>query len=203
MKTLFLRRKLFFSIALSMVCYCLLIGGALAANFPDVPESAAYAEAVNVLADNGILNGDENGNFNPNNTVTRAEFSAIICRLLGVEEDAKVLTQSKFSDVSSSHWAKGYIAKAAELGIVNGNEDGTFKPEDKVTFEQAVKMLICAIGFEENAKEAGSYPDGYIKIAEKYGYLQGIDKAIGKAFTRSNVAVLLANYINEQGGDYE
>lgn len=197
MKTLFLRRKVFFAMALSVICYCMLAGGVLAANFADVPANADYAEAVNVLADNGILNGDENGNFNPNNTVTRAEFSAIICRLLGVDDEAKALTQSKFSDVSSSHWAKGYIAKAAELSIVNGNEDGTFKPEDKVTYEQAVAMVVRAMGGAEAANELGGYPNGFLKFAEDAELTVGVQAKIGDLLARADVAIIVyASYCN-------
>lgn len=195
------KRKIALLVMTVAMCFIVWETSAFAANFPDVSTSAAYAEAVNMLADNGILTGDENGNFNPNNTITRAEFATIVCRFLGVEDEAKALTATKFNDVGANHWAKGYIAKASDMGIITGNGDGTFGPEDNVTYEQAVKMLVCAVGFEEDANAAGGWPNGYIKVADDFGYLQGISKTVGQQLTRSDIAVLLANYINEQGGN--
>lgn len=201
MKRAYLNGKFTLLIFVTVICFVVLGTGVFAANFSDVPTNANYADAVNVLVDDGILTGDENGNFNPNNTITRAEFATIICRFLGIEDEAKAMNTSKFTDVTAGHWAKGYIAKASDMGVITGNGDGTFSPEDNVTYEQAVKMLICAVGFEEEATEAGGWPDGYIKVAEDFGYLKDLNKNIGQQITRAEVAVLLANYIKEQGGN--
>ncbi len=137
--------------------------------FPDVPANAEYAEAANALYQMGIFTGDSNGNFNPNSTITRAEMAAIICRMVGVEDDAKALKKPSYKDVPASHWAVGYIAKATELGIINGYGNGKFGPGDPVTYEHVIKMLICAWGYESIATEEGGYPDGYIKVATDLG----------------------------------
>jgi len=117
----------------------LLIGGiltcpALAAPFPDVDENAKYADAVAYLSEVGIMCGDDKGNFNPDKTVTRAEMATIICNMLG-EADDITKTGGIFNDVPESHWASGYIAKAVSLKIISGYGDGSFGPDDTVTYE--------------------------------------------------------------------
>ena len=162
--------------------------------FPDVPDDAPYAYAVNVLAGSGIFAGDDRGNFNPDKTITRAEFATIVCRLLGVEDEAKAIKTSSFNDVSSSHWACGYITKAAELGLVNGYGNGRFGPADTLTYEQTVTILLRAWGYENAAVIAGGYPKGYLAIADEIGIISNTPSTNTKEnINRSVVAVLTYN----------
>ncbi len=166
-----------------------------AVSFPDVPSGASYAEAVRALNELGIITGDERGYFNPNKTITRAEAATIICRLMGVEDEAKAMKNQVFTDVPSDHWAVGYVAKAVELGIVNGYGNGKFGPSDSVTYEQMVKMLVCACGLEEDASEAGGWPNGYIKTANAMGMTESITHTQKAPVNRSVVAQLVYNII--------
>ena len=169
----------------------MLASPALAASFPDVSSSASYAEAVEYVSDIGLMVGDEQGKFNPNKTVTRAEMAAIISRMLGETEGLS--KSSKFSDVPTSHWANPYVAKAAELGIVSGYGDGKFGPSDTVTYEQAVTMIVRALGGEREAINAGGYPQGYLEAAQSEDLLDGIIAKTGDEMSRANIAVLLSN----------
>ena len=160
--------------------------------YNDVPDTHKYAEAINLLSGLGIITGYGNGDFRPENTVTRAEAATIIVRTLGLGEDAKK-GDTVFSDVDKNHWASGYINIAVENGIINGFPEGTFLPEDSVTYEQIVKMVVCAIGHEPKAKELGSYPDGYIRAASDARVTKGV-AGMGKASApRGLVAQLIYN----------
>lgn len=170
--------------------------------FPDVPETAPYAEAVNALHEYGIINGDNKGNFNPNSSVTRAEAAAIICRLLGMEEDAKQARTTSFTDVPTNHWANGYVAKAAEQGIINGYGNGKFGPSDSVTYAQMVKMLVCAWGYEEDARTAGGWPNGYLSVANSLGIVNTTISDPANAALRADVAVLSNNTLMIAPADY-
>lgn len=186
--------KKYLAIAL---CFCVGIGmltGEAAASFPDVDEDAAYAEAAEYLNEIGVMQGDAQGNFNPDNMVTRAQMAAIICRMLGETEDLPT-DGNRFTDVPEFHWANGYIVKAEELGIINGYQDGRFKPENTVTYEQAITMAIRAIGGEELAQEGGGYPYGYLEVAESNGLLAGLPFQSGANISRANIAILLHNCI--------
>jgi hypothetical protein len=183
-------------ILLTLAIGSLIVSPAFAeSSFPDVDEHEEYAEAVEYLNDIGIMQGDTNGNFNPNSTVTRAQMAAIICRMLDETENLTT-DDSRFTDVPTSHWANGYIVKAASLGIISGYQDGSFKPNDPVTYEQAVKMVVSAAGFSAEAAENGGYPDGFLAVADNNGFLTSISSEKGTPFTRSNVAILLYNYFN-------
>lgn len=176
----------------SLLAGSMLIASAQAASFPDVDAGADYAEAINYVSEEGIIVGDSAGNFNPEQSVTRAQMAAIICRMLGETENLK--KGNDFTDVPVSHWANGYINKAVELGIVSGFKDGTFNPSANVSYEQAVTMIVRAIGESENAQESGGYPDGFLFVARERGLLAGLSKEKGVPLSRSDVAVLLYNY---------
>lgn len=184
-------------IVLFTLCGALLCGNALAdvtnTPFPDVPADADYAEAAITLSEMGIFKGDEAGNFNPDNPISRAEAATVICRMLGVEDEAKQIKTAVFTDVPSSHWAVGYTAKAAELGIINGYGNGRFGPGDPVTYEQMIKMLVCAWGWGGLAEEAGGWPNGYITVATESGYTKGINYSPSDNAIRAMVAQLIYN----------
>ena len=190
-------RKLKCGLAILMALIVLLGSIAYATDygyFPDVPSDAGYAEAVNALAELGIIKGDQRGNFNPNSTITRAEFATMMCRVLEVEDDAIVIIESSFDDVPSTHWACGYVTKAVELGLVSGYGDGNFGPEDTLTYEQAVKVLVCAWGYEYEALTAGGYPDGYVSVANNLSITKGTTNS-KTAVPRSIVATLIHNVL--------
>lgn len=176
----------------------LLISGLLccpasaASAFPDVPETAAYAEAAEYLNEIGIMQGDASGNFNPDKNVTRAQMAAIICRMLG-ETETLPTDGTRFSDVPASYWANGYIVKAAERGIINGYSDGTFGADRTVTYEQAVTMVVRSVNLTDDALISGGYPDGYIKVADEYGYLKDFTVSKGDTMKRKEVALLIYN----------
>lgn len=181
------------SIAATILAIVLLTCPALAASaFPDVNENAEYAEAVEYLNEVGIMVGDNQGNFNPNKTVTRAEMATIICRMLGETENMS--SSTAFTDVPVGHWANAYVGKAAELGIVNGYGNGKFGPSDPVTYEQAVTMVIRATYGDKEANDVGGYPDGFLEMAKIYGLLDGVHAKKGDALSRSQIAIILYNY---------
>ena len=178
----------------------LLIGGMLicpvlaTSTFPDVGEDALYAEAVEYINETGIMVGDENGNFNPNKTLTRAEIATILCRVL--QETENLAVTSVFSDVPSNHWANRYIGRAAELGIVSGYGDGKYGPSDDLTYEQAITMIVRTIYGNAEGEAAGGYPDGFLSIASENGLLNNVFTNKGESILRSDVATILFNYYN-------
>lgn len=162
-------------------------------SFPDVPDTASYAEAVNLMKEYGIFNGDADGNFNPSSGITRAEFAAIICRMVGGEDEIQMQVEASFNDVPANHWAAGYIGWAVKNEIINGYGDGRYGPSDFVTYEQAIKMTVCAAGYGDAALDAGGWPEGYIDVANGLGLLTGVDETPSAPMTRANVAVMISN----------
>ncbi len=178
----------------SVVALSIILGvAAFAKSYPDVDSNADYAEAVNAISDLGIAKGDENGDFNADKTLTRAEGTAFVLRLLGLEEAAKAAagTATDFSDVPPDHWAAGYVSVAAANGIVSGMGKGTFVPNGELTYAQIVRMLVSALGYESLASELGEWPGNYMSAASKIKLTVGITGSANDAVTRGTTARLI------------
>ena len=162
--------------------------------YTDVEAGTVVSEAVDILSNLDIFTGFEDGTFRPDETVTRAQMAAIICRTLGYDDQAKSSMGSTiFNDVAADHWASGYVNVAQAQGIINGYGDGNFGPEDKVTYEQAVKMIVSALGYDLAAQTKGGYPTGYLAIASAEGITKSANGKVGDAATRGTIAVLVYN----------
>jgi hypothetical protein len=112
-----------------------------AGRFSDVDGVSWYSQAINYLAQIGILLGYPDGTFRPNAPVTRAEFSAMISRFFRAFDAAP----NNFTDVSASHWAARYIDMASSRGWVQGYGDGTFRPDNAITRAEVVTLVNRAI----------------------------------------------------------
>ena len=163
--------------------------------FPDVRDDASYAWAVEMSREIGLFTGDAKGNFNPGAGITRAEFAAIVCRMMGNADSVQRPEVATFRDVPVSHWAAAYIGWAVENKIVNGYGNGSYGPNDPLLFEQAVKMLLCAAGYGDMAAAAGGWPSGYLKVADQLCILNGVSAAEGKVITRADVAVMACSLL--------
>lgn len=106
--------------------------------FPDVKSGIWYYNAVTYLTEQGIIEGYEDGTYRPEDKITRAEFTALIARYAELTVSN---TSSGFSDVLSGYWASGYICAAVSDGYVDGYDDGTFRPENKIIRAEVVTML--------------------------------------------------------------
>ena len=163
------------------------------AAFPDVDASASYAGSVDALTALGIVNGDENGKFNPDNSVTRAEFAKMVVESMGEGNAAASSTTTKFTD-AANHWAAGYIEVGVSKGFINGYDDTTFGPDDQVTYAQAVKMLVAAIGYDTYASKQGGWPSGYLAYGSSLDIIKGVTGVTNDtALTRAQCAVLIYN----------
>lgn len=106
--------------------------------FTDVHSNTWYGTAVSTLAAKGIVNGYQDGSFRPDQAVSRSEFIVMVLRYAGI---TPYTTNRNFRDVSQSHWAVDYIQTAAQLGLISGYPDGTFRPEQYLTRAEAVTIL--------------------------------------------------------------
>ncbi len=175
-----------------------------AQDFTDEADFGSSADAINLLSDLGLINGYEDGSFKPANTITRAEVAAIMVRMLGLE-DSVVKGETIFTDVPADNWASGYINVAQTQGIIDGMGDGTFAPSAEVTYEQVVKMVMCALGYEPAAIKNGGYPAGYLKMAatSKTGVTKGVSGTVGQAASRATVAKIVYNALEVELMDQE
>ncbi|MGI6777200.1 MAG: S-layer homology domain-containing protein [Acetivibrionales bacterium] len=159
---------------------------------PSDIEGRDCEDAVTRLVALGIITGRPDGTFAPDDTISRAEFAAVVVRALGYDTAAGAARgQTRFTDVTAEHWASGYINLANSAGIVNGRPDGTFGPNDPVQFEEAITMIVRALGYEPKAKALGGYPNGYLSIAAEKDITKDVSAIAGMGATRGDVAVMI------------
>jgi hypothetical protein len=166
-----------------------------------VPASAASenttAQAVDVLNMMGAIQGDGSGSLGLSGTLSRAQFCKIAVVVMGLSDKVgQYDSYTIFPDVPSSNWASGYVNLAVRYaGIVTGYPNGTFGPNDTITFGQAVTVLMKMLDYT-TADVGSKWPDGFIEKAEEIGLTDGVDLSGSSAMTKGNAAVLFFNLLN-------
>ena len=112
-------------------------------DFKDVESNAWYADYVAVAASNGLITGDENGNFNPNKPITRQDAAVMMYRAVAPSEKAEKAFFEDYDKISD--YSKEAVNYMYEKGIINGIGDGMFAPENNVTRAQIAKMLYLML----------------------------------------------------------
>lgn len=164
------------------------------AQIPQEVKGTRYETAVSVLNAMGIMNGDENGEYRLDDTIIRSELTKMAVTAMGMEDAAATAKGStEFTDVGSEHWASGYINVATNLGIIEGDGDGNFRPNDPITYREAVTIMVRATGYEPAAQSKGGYPKGYLTTASENKVLSGVQGQTEEEITRGNVAILTNN----------
>jgi len=185
------------SLALVLALIMVLSSFSFVSAAPDFSDVAGtkYEDAVTRLELLNVLKGYPDGTFKPEGSITRAEFAAVAVRVKGlaaVAEASKGLP-SGFSDVPAGHWAAGYVGVAGSTGIVKGIGGGLFAPNAPVKYEEAVTMLVRALGYEQDALSKGGYPFGYLIVAKEIDLLDSVAGVMGMPATRGMVAMLTDN----------
>lgn len=131
--------------------------------FADYTEQENFADYGQFLQDLNLIQGDANGNLNPNNALNREEAVVIILRMLGEEAAAKQCQEHLFSDVKG-HWAEPYVNYAKLKGLVNGVSASEFGAGEQVTIKQLYTMFLRAAGYTADWSK-----EDIVKKAEDYG----------------------------------
>lgn len=167
-----MKKKLSLLLATAILSSSLFAMTGANAAFSDVADNNSYKKAITTLSKLKVINGYDDGTFGPEKDITRAEFTKIIVYMLGYEDLTTKITQ--FKDVSGDHWANTNIKTAYDLGIINGYSETEFGPDNPVTYEQALKMVVCTLGYQADAEAKGGYPDGYRAEATTLNLQKGI-----------------------------
>ena len=188
-------KKNIFSLIIYIVVFALVLSAVIsvaATSFKVVPEVAYYAEAAERMADRGILSGFGDGYYYGDQSITRAQVAALICKMLGKVDEASALAgKTDFTDVPETNWSTGYVNYAVANGIINGDGDGKFRPDDNVKYEEVVKVIVCVLGLDEGVKiDPSDWSKEYIEAADAAGLLRNILSKKGEFMLRSDIAVV-------------
>ena len=110
-------------------------------SFRDVPDGKWYTTYVATLEKAGVIVDSKDGNFRPNDAITRAELASMLAQFANVTGGTNT-----FSDVPATHWAADYIAAAVRSGWIQGYPDGTFRPEQTIKRAEMTAMVNRALG---------------------------------------------------------
>lgn len=160
---------------------------------------AWYSEGVRVLSKAGILNGYEDGTFQPKNSIRRNEMAKMIAVLANAGYDVEELyaSASNFEDVPADDWAASYVAYCAHTGIVAGRSATTFDPNASVTGLETAKMLLVVLGF--NAEKQGyvgaDWKVNVLRDAKVMGLLENFKSSYdyNAAITREEASHMMLN----------
>lgn len=183
--------------------------------FTDVDKGASWAEEyVEKLASRMVVNGVNTDSFKPSQMINRGEFAAILARGLGLV--AENMTAKDFKDVSLSQGfnKNGEIAAVVDAGLVKGYEDGSFRPYEEITRDQAAIMISRAIDYInsdlvkldtakkisnfKDSKEIGAASRTHVEKVYQAGYLEGFTDNTFRPTSEANraqMAKILYNFL--------
>lgn len=166
---------------------------------------------INKWVDKGDISGYPDGTFRPNNMITRAEFVVLVNNAMGYTKSG----YAYFSDVPSYYWGKNAIQTGVEAGYISGDGDGTFRPNDPVTRQEAAAMISRILGLKQNDSQSYRYTDSYaisnwakgvVGAVSDAGIMAGYpDGSFGpnRVLTRAEAVLALDKTINYKPGDKE
>ena len=166
------------------------------AGFADVtdPEEKLAAATLQGL---GIVAGTSENTFSPAGTLTRAQSCAMIVNTMGIANQVNTYSQrTLFADVLPGQWYTGIVNLAHAKGIINGYGNGTFGPDDKVTYGQFATMLLRLLSY--SSEQIGMvWPLDYTNLCDELGLSDGLDVHPDRALTRGQAAVLLCRSLSQ------
>lgn len=164
-----------------------------ASRYEDVPETASYAEAVEVLSALGIVSGKGEGKFDPNGLVKRSEATKMVAGMTNALKNAESRAgETKFSDVSADHWASGYINYGSSQGWISGRGGNIFDPDGNVTYGELFKFVMINAGWPKSYLESfAAFPKAYSAKAEELEIVEIGEYDNNEPATRGDVAEII------------
>ena len=164
-----------------------------------------YKEAVDVMNAVGVFVGDEKGNFNAKENLTREQAAKIIAYLeLGSKAADALPGGATFTDVASTRWSAGFVGYCAQAGVVNGVGNSKFDPAGQLTALQFGKMLLVELGYD--AKAAGMVGTDWAintsKLMAKAKLMDKIDGSVNQVLTREKAAQMTLNALKAPTVEY-
>lgn len=178
-----------------------------ASPFGDLQDVQWAKDSIRILYEKGVVSGDENGNFNPNKNVSRAEYVKMLVSAINIKESDVSLN---FDDVPQDAWYHDFVVKAAQNGLVSGIDENNFGPSLPITRQDAAAIIYRAIGIsgvelaELRTADISDETEiaGYAKDAVKALYSANILNGVGDGrfapldnMTRAQAAVIICNFL--------
>ncbi len=142
----------------------------------------------------GILQGYDDGSLKLDRTITRAEFTTMAIRLICKDDNLDDYKKDTiFNDTTKNHWASPYINIAVEEGLIEGYSDGSFKPDNTISYGEVLTMIVRMLGYEESIDKQKEWPINYVEKAVELKLNQNIKIPINANASRGDVAIFTYN----------
>lgn len=189
----------------AIICAAIMAISTVSANtiaYPDISTSE-YKESIQNLTELDIVSGDEMGLFNPEENLIRAEAAKILLLMKNIDrsifdyilqgDNASEYTWGiTWTDIDKEHWGFPYVILAFHE-FLTGFPDDTVRPDEKVTYEQFLTMIVRRLGYGTQAELQGGYPNGFLTVADTLNITQNIEITDAKLpITREEVAHIVA-----------
>ena len=196
-----LKRALSLLLAAAMLIGMMVVGASAVSynDFPDRDE-IVNKDAVSMLTTLGIIEGTDQGTYNPTGDVDRAQMAKMISVALTNNEDCDTLYQNVNSGLTdiAANWARGYINYCYTLGIIAGRGNNTFDPSANVTGVEAAKMLLTALGYDANIEGlvGNDWALNTAALAQNLGIFRNFTKDVSAPLNRDDAALLIYNALD-------
>lgn len=168
-----------------------------AKEYQDVQASNPAKDEIDILSDIGVIVGTSENEFSPDDSVTREQMALLLFRLMLNKADGGRVNTSPFKDLYDDTY-NGAISWANASGYILGTSATTFEPTEGITLQDAMTMLVRALGQSSESMNKG-YPWTYIDAAIRLGLDRGLENlSYTETLTRGETAVLLYNALSAE-----
>lgn len=168
----------------------LLISSTASAAFSDVNSSHPNFEAIEYVQSQGIVQGYEDGTYQPDNLINRAEFTKIVMEASVNDSVLNECTDESFNDVPLDQWFAKYVCAAKLFQVIDGYSDGTFRPTENIVFVEASKILVNTFLLPTEADPEVWYKN-YVTLLGEFGVIPTSINEFGQKLTRGQMAEMI------------
>lgn len=168
--------------ALSVMLTCVSVS---AANVTSETDNEAASMAVSLLEELKVIY--EQSEFAYSSSITRADFAVYAARTLGIDDKITDKATRYYVDTAQYDYAAYSVNTLVEKGILSVDDERLFRPSEAITFDEAVKIVVCMTGYRPVAEARGGYPGGYISTAASLKLTQGLSR--GGVFSLNDAAI--------------
>lgn len=151
-----------------------------------------YSESKALIEGLGIVEAELFECDDYHSPITRGEMAKYVTSLLGIDPSGYGFVET-FTDVTDQEAWATHIHICHSLGILSGFGDQSFRPNDTVTVTDAVKIIVCALGYDTIAKAKGGYPGGYLAVGAELGITLGMGEISDSQLCRHRMARIFEN----------
>lgn len=195
-----------------LLCVCIFFTSipSYAVEYSDLLPDSPFKESIELVTDLGLMSGYDDTNFGEMDIVTRADFISTVVPLSGIDNLGASANSGIFYDVPKDSKYAPCVITAYNLGLISTDESGQFYPDRPITRNEALKVLVCLLGYKAKADASGGYPNGYLKIASDLDICFSLEDAY---VTRGELAWYISEvihtrimdgyYVGDRGEFYE